>query len=194
MKRPINEVQKEATREYLWEKILEKKEFTSGEIYNVSMLERSTISEYLASLVVAGYLSVEKAKGKESKYKLIKPVSEPPRVREDGSRITAGMGRQNMWRTMRIRKIFTLNDLIALSSVDEHKIAEEEAKTYVSYLEKAGYLKKIDRLSMSKATFRFIRDTGPKSPMIQRVRRVYDPNLKQIVWPESEQPNNIKGV
>lgn len=185
MKLPIDKTPRNKTREFLWEMILKKREFTISELQTECMLDKSTIYQYIRLLEKAGYVELKERgnkKGKENRYSLIKPVSEPPRVREDGSLVTQGIGRQNMWRTMRIRKVFTLDDLVALSST-EHKVSPEEAETYMKFLEKAGYIKNTDGKSRPKAAYRLIKDTGPKAPMIQRIKRVWDPNLREVVWP-----------
>ncbi len=186
MKKRASEVEYAETRDYLWQTILKQKTFTIGSLQSDGVkLERSSIQQYLRALCRAGYINFqEQGEWKENIYTLLKPVSEPPRVRPDGSQVTQGRGRQNMWRTMRIRKVFTLNDIVALASNEEHAVAEEEAETYIRYLEKAGYIKNTDGKSRPKATFRLIRDTGPKAPMIQRVRQVYDQNLREVVWPK----------
>jgi hypothetical protein len=55
----------------------------------------------------------------------------------------------------------------------------------------AGYLIEIKKgqaqgTSRLPARFRFnpARNTGPRPPMIQRTKAVYDPNLGQVVWQE----------
>jgi len=186
MRLSVDKTPENKTREFLWNVILKKREFNISELQIECPLDKTTIYQYIRLLEKAGYVEVIErgtpSKGKENRYRLIRPVSEPPRLRGDGSHVTQGIGRQNMWRTMRIRKVFTLDDLVALSSTD-HKVSPEEAETYMKFLEKAGYIKNTDGKSRPKAAYRLIKDTGPKPPMIQRIKRVWDPNLREVVWP-----------
>ncbi len=185
MKKRIDLIAQNETREHLWNVILKRKEFTISELKQDVRLERSTIGWYLRVLKLAGYIELieRPGRGKENRYRLIKPASEPPRLRVDGSPVTQGIGRQNMWRTMRIRKTFTLDDLVALSSTDK-KVSPEEVETYMKFLEKAGYIKNLDGKSRPKAVYMLVKNTGPKPPMIQRIKRLWDPNLKEVVWPK----------
>ena len=175
-------------RDALWGAIRELKRFTITQVADeTSGYHRSSVSTYIKSLVAAGYLEVETQglasvlqPGKPFEpvvYKLVKDAIEPPRVRRDGTHVTQGLGRDQMWRVMRILKRFILEDLIAASNTQEHKVSKEEAKTYCRYLVKAGYLRKEGK------AYIHIRYTGPKSPQVQKIRQVWDPNLKEVVWP-----------
>ena len=125
-------------------------------------------------------------------YILMKdPGIEAPRVRKDGTEVTAGIGREQMWRSMRILGEFCATDLAAVSD-QTRPVALNEAKTYIYYLHKAGYLRCVRAAQNggrntpgALARYRLIptRYTGPKPPMIQSVKRVWDPNLKKVVWP-----------
>jgi hypothetical protein len=63
------------------------------------------------------------------------------------------------------------------------------AQDYLNQLALAGYLieiKKGQAQGTHPTRFRFnpARNTGPRPPMIQRTKAVYDPNLGQVVWQE----------
>ena len=124
------------------------------------------------------------------RYELVKDSLEAPRVRSDGSFVTQGRGRQNMWRSMQILKRFTLSDLVAGSSTEEHPISWAEAEHYTAYLARAGYLKKAGRGMTS--SYLLVRNTGPKAPMIQRIRQVWDQNLKKVVWPAPAKETGVR--
>ena len=75
------------------------------------------------------------------------------------------------------------------------KVSEASADDYIIFLHRAGYLKMIAPAKVGgfskvreKARYRFLshKNTGPKAPMIQRVKHVYDPNLEQVVWPKED--------
>jgi hypothetical protein len=91
-----------------------------------------------------------------------------------------GRGREQMWQTMRALGSFTVADLFVAASTDDHPVAESEARTYCQMLQRAGYL------SGGAAGYRLVRYTGPLPPMIQRIKSVYDPNLKEVVWSSEE--------
>jgi hypothetical protein len=89
---------------------------------------------------------------------------------------------------MRILGVFSAFDLAAVSSEDR-PVSQAEAKDYVHWLYKAGYLsmaRKHSNKTVARYRLRPTRITGPKPPMIQRGKQVYDPNLKRVVWPVEE--------
>lgn len=148
--------------------------------------DRREVGDYVRRLVKAGYVqAVGEAPGSGTPavlYTLSKGGQEPPRVREDGTECPPTR-RENMWRAMRMIKAFTLADLVAAASTEEVMISAEDAKDYVRYLTRAKYLRRIPgRL----VVWRIINDTGPLPPQVQRVRQVWDPNLRQIMWSSAE--------
>lgn len=208
MRKPENTKKRGESREELWAKIRSLKTFTPTDLTGIAM-DNTTINAYLRGLVTAGYLIREPANEAGSswqagsgatpaalragrngtatfqafRYLLKRDAVEPPRVKEDGTEAVMGKGRAQLWKSMKILKTFCVMDLVACSSTEEHPVAFEEARTYVNYLTKAGYLRKLDALPLQKASFRLIRWTGPRPPMIQRIKQVWDPNLKTVTWP-----------
>jgi hypothetical protein len=81
-----------------------------------------------------------------------------------------------------------------LDSFNSHTIADlsgaalSTVKHYCKFLEHAGYLTVIAKGKGGSAasTYRTVkgRITGPRAPMITRLKAVYDPNMHQIVWSE----------
>lgn len=189
MKKPENAKQRGESREELWALIRSLKSFTIGDLITIN-LDHSTISAYLRGLIAAGYLIREQLPPEGNsfpayRYLLKRDTIEPPRVKEDGTETVMGKGRLQLWKSIKILKTFCVVDLVACSSTEEHPVALEEARTYVNYLTKAGYLKKINTLPLPKASFRLVRWTGPRPPMIQRIKQVWDPNLKVVTWPKA---------
>lgn len=200
------------SREAVWKQIRTLKEFTIPDLTDECDLAYHTIFRYLGSLVRAGYLEVDRnpesspakawrgGSGVPHVYRLVRDNISPPRVRADGSEIDHHKGTQRMWNTIRSRKIFTLSDLHALSSTTQHPVARSAAMMYLKYLEYAGYVKKIKGTELARATYRLVINTGPKAPMVQRIRQVWDPNVEKVVWPvasekkedESGQQNSIR--
>ncbi len=199
MREPVDTTKPMGTRDDLWKLIRAMKTFTVPELREAVHMDATTIDLYVRSLVKAGYLERIDISGGAAKeigrtryrYTLLKDALEAPRIRKDGSPVTQGRGRLNMWRSMKVLKRFGLADIVACSSTEEHPVAWEEAETYLRYLLKAGYLKQLTKTSVEKAVYALVRWTGPKAPMIQRIRQVWDPNLKKVTWRTAQ--DDIRG-
>ena len=222
MRKPQDKQGPLESREAVWQAIRRLTAFTIADLFGELNVDKNTIGLYVRSLVKAGYLQRMQRRGqaldfdtgpRESvsksrpdpmtpekedngtfrtlyRYELVKDSLEAPRVRSDGSFVTQGRGRQNMWRSMQILKRFTLSDLVAGSSTEEHPISWAEAEHYTAYLARAGYLKKAGRGMTS--SYLLVRNTGPKAPMIQRIRQVWDQNLKKVVWPAPAKETGVR--
>lgn len=173
-------------RQRIWEKIRELKKFQINELVQAlpGTIHRDTTRTYVKSLVAAGYLFHQPNHPYEYvEYKLQKDNGvEAPRVRLDGSPVEIGRKQENLWRTLR-----TLNhtvghaELAALASTEAHPVAPTFARDYLVNLFKAGYLTRID----GKFVLLPNKNTGPRPPMVQRIKQVYDPNLGAVVWTDS---------
>lgn len=95
----------------------------------------------------------------------------------------AGSPQGNMWRTMRSIGAFSPVDLAAHSCTDTVQVSRDDAAAYCQTLLRAGYLKveRKARPGRQEAIYRLIQNTGPKPPVIRRVRAVIDQNTGQIV-------------
>ncbi len=184
-------------RERIWAVIRRLKTFTvpqlQGELKGFVPL--ATIRTYLQGLENAGFIeflgSVPRDDGRPGTVNLYKLVNdcgvEAPRVRKDGSFVTQGRGREQLWRTMKILKSFTPRELTIAASTEDHAVKESETQRYVTFLHQAGYLIRIDEAdSKHQARYRFNtrKNTGPKPPQVQRLKTLYDPNLGKIVYQE----------
>lgn len=158
----------------------------------------STVKDYIYRLNKGGYLEVANVDKKGGArrlytYKLIRDVGvNAPRLQRDGSVSTMGMGRLNLWRSMKILKEFDYRELSATATNELVTVKEIEAKDYVFHLEKAGYLKKVKPANNAGSLARYClipsKFTGPKAPQIQRVKQVYDPNLQQVMKRQEPEP------
>lgn len=200
---PIKKAGKLTVREFLWSKLREFKSLTSNDVldnltgderkqYN---LRQDKFRYYMEPWVKADYVSAElkadpKAGVRKVKtYTLVKDTGvNPPRVDAKGKPITQGLGREQMWRTMKITARFTHLQLAHLASTDDIVIAPSEAKSYVEYLCKAGYLKRVkkanNRGGLAEYQMKPAAWTGSKPPMIKRMHVVFDQNTHQVVWPK----------
>jgi predicted transcriptional regulator len=185
---PIDQRNALNTRAALWSAMRELGSFTVTELAHSTRYNTSTVQTYLQGLEAAGFLTSD-PQTKPRKYTLPAPeliASAPPRVRKDGSIVTQGQGRKNLWRTMRILGEFSVAELRVFACTDTVQIKDNEASDYVHYLVKAGYLVVVTaaKAGKSRARYRFVmsRYTGPLAPQIQRVKQVWDPNTQTVVW------------
>jgi len=166
--------------------------FTVGDVHRRTNARPDSVREYVVALFRAGYLEVSgeqpRPSGTPAKlYVLKRSPQDAPRLRPDGTEVSMGSAREQMWRTMRMLGTFTLKDLIVAASTEAVTIKESDARDYLSNLRKAGYLvSKRQAIKGGPAVFRMLpgKYTGPKPPMVQRVQQVFDPNLGKVVWPK----------
>jgi hypothetical protein len=176
--------------------------FTCFQIARKAKVDDAALITYLVSLEKAGFLAGEDMAGKPVRtrktWTLLKDNGvEAPRVTRDGKLVTQGMGTEAMWRSMRIIAEFNAAELAAHASASGVDVSERTAKSYVGALKGAGYLVVMaaavargGRLGADQARYRLPahKYTGPRPPMIQRTKSVYDPNLGKVVW--QEEPEN----
>ena len=188
-RQPVNEVRSLQTREAIWAAIrnMAGESFTSRDIQRDTACSVDQVQSYIRGLYRAEVLALveeKEVKGffkTQKVYRLQKDLGvEAPRVRNDGSFVTQGRGREQMWETMRSMRTFTALDIHVFASTDEHHVAQSEASTYCNTLARARYLQRNGK------SFTLIKRTGPRPPMIQRTKSVYDPNLNKIVWREGD--------
>ncbi len=182
MRKQMNKLNGYDSREAMWEFIRQwAGKFTVRDIYLATTLDASSVRAYLRGLTNGGYLA-EDTSTAPSSFTLVNDCGiDAPRVRKDGSRVTQGQGRINMWRTMRTLKVFSSRDLAIHASTHSCQVKESSAVDYCKHLCRAGYLRKDRHGNYFFLPHMF---TGPKPPMIQRVKRVWDQNLKKIMWSE----------
>lgn len=140
-----------------------------------------TIRAYLTRLERAGIVAIDEA-DPELRYLASDPGPTAPRVRGDGSPAREpGLGQDHMWRVMLMSSSgFNVKELAISSRTDEVDVTVQTARTYVRRLYQAGYL---DLISGEPGTFSAVyvlkrsMRTGPRAPMVQRVKAVWDPNL-----------------
>jgi DNA-binding transcriptional MocR family regulator len=187
-RRPVDQISKAAKpqgQDGIWAEIKHQTVFTVTELVKATDINRKTVSDYVKRLEAGGY--VEKCAGFETNpnYFLRRDGGvHAPRIRKDGSPVTQGGGVANMWRSMRMLSQFTPRDLALHSTTDTVSVSEATAKSYCSMLLKARYLRVTQKAKPGKrqTTYKFIRNTGPKPPQIQRVKQVFDPNLNMVTY------------
>lgn len=169
--------------------------WTLTDIEQASNAARQTVREYIVRLEKGGFIeqtgTVEATRAKI--WRRVKASAEAPRLRADGTPVTAGRGTAQMWRSMHMLKVFDVKELAIAASTEDAMVSPLAAADYVKHLQRAGYLAIVTPAKPgyrpgtgTQARYRLIpsRYTGPKAPLIQRVKRVYDPNLRKVMWEE----------
>lgn len=166
-------------RQKMWEVIRKyAASVTLTQIHGGANAHRRTALDYTTGLESAGF--IRRTVENPLTFELVKDCGHhAPRVRKDGSLIAQGGGTENMWRTMQHLPEFTSVDVAAHATTDTVAVTKEVAQAYISMLFRTGYLRvirKAEPMAGRLATYRLVRNTGPRPPKIQRVKRVFDPN------------------
>lgn len=190
-RKPIDQQQPHECRQAIWAWIRDN-ELDNGPLAVFTsrdmdiMLEQTSIRSYLAGLARAGYLQETPSprRGQLALYTLIQDCGvDAPRVRKDGSEVTQGIGRRQIWNAISILKLFSPRELAFNASTDVHVVAEGEVLTYCILLTRAGYLQKRDDGKYALIPGKW---TGPHPPQVQRTKQIYDPNLRKVVYSKVE--------
>ncbi len=176
------------TRQAVWNAIREKKVFNIKDIRDETTLKPDSVRDYVVGLENGGFLErvdpAEMGSGAVYCWRLVKDIGvEAPRVRKDGTPVTSGKGRENMWNAMRIMRTFTARELAVAARTPDCFVKESTAADYAKHLWFAGYLSKRDDGSYYMLPTAY---TGPKAPMIQRTKVVWDPNQNRARWRSGE--------
>lgn len=171
--------------EGLWKVVRFYGRFALSDIYRNTSLSHRVVQRFIDKLVNGGYLRQSADDRKPVIYSLIKDVGVMcPDLKPDG-KPRPPSGRQKMWAAMKILKRFNYLDLSLASAVPQ-----TEAKFYCIMLKKAEYIRVVEKdiNSIKPETYAFNRakDTGPYAPQIQRDHSIFDRNLSQVVWSNSE--------
>lgn len=150
----------------------------------------STSKDYLLGLSRAGYLEpLQTGRHRErTTYQLIKDAGiEAPRVTKRGVEVAQGQGNEALWGAMQALGSFNARVLAEMAGVKELTV-----KKYCAMLARAGYLT-VDRQGKGigrggiATQYRLLvsKVSGPRPPMITRLKAVYDPNIHEIVWQQN---------
>lgn len=140
--------------------------------------------KYLNLLVKHGFLTIVEQE-RPTRYQFIKDNGiDAPRFTNEGVLMVNSTVNENVWRSMRILKTFTVNELVANSGTSKKSVSHGTVIAYVRLLRNAGYLIVVEKLKNKVERLKLIKDTGRKPPQILRVKEVYDPNINKIVYRE----------
>lgn len=182
-----------SNRQRVWESIRSKRTgFTSYSLSKAAGVHIETVRTYLQSLRKGGYVGLldirDKLTGERTMELLKDNGSAAPALKRDGTPCQQGLGTETMWRTLRIVGETTPAELARYASA-QVPTTVATAASYLKWLVKADYVQ-VMRRPGQPTRYRLIQAkyTGPRPPMIQRTRQVYDPNLAKVVW--SEEPED----
>ncbi|WP_019500862.1 hypothetical protein [Pseudanabaena sp. PCC 6802] len=165
----------------IWGVMCDKKRgFTIAEVAKESGCDKSTVGKYLKKLCAAGFVKLAGARknGNSScdRYRITRvdaPDLELLATAEEGAQ-------EKIWRSMRIFKTFTVGDIAMVCGLHEDTVGR-----YVNKLKQVDYVRvHVSNKGGGKAgayhTYRLVRDTGPRSPVVLGDGRAFDCNLNQF--------------
>jgi len=170
--------------------------FSVAEIMLLSGQRDDTALTYLRGLEKAGFVkalgcetSALRRRREMRRFHLVRDVGvDAPRVTGEGEPVEQGSGRNQMWQAVKVLKEFDYRALAAAASTEKHPVSPEEAQTYCRHLKLAGYLVVARPAAFGTKgraeRLRFIRsrNTGPRAPIVTRLKEVQDANTGAIVY------------
>lgn len=106
-------------------------------------------------------------------------ITSGPNGPNEKVRAFANTFRQRAWRSMRIRRAFSIADVVADAATEEDSNAASNAARYIHYLKSAGYVAELPRRRIGTALtsngfkqFLIRRDTGPLAPVVRVSRKI----------------------
>jgi len=177
--KPMHKRSNLESRQAVWDAIRRMGTFTVRELRDETLLGIDSVRDYVAGLHAAQFIDRVLTGGPVT-YSLIKDIGQDaPRVRKDGTPVTQGQGRENMWQAMRMMRAFTAKELAIHARTPGCHVEESTAEDYSRHLWHAGYLRREPDGSYLMLPTAY---TGPRAPMIQRTKVVWDPNQNKIRW------------
>jgi hypothetical protein len=104
-------------------------------------------------------------------------------------KIVKGTIRQRAWCAMRIRRSFTIGEIVADAAEPDEGQPRDNIGRFLSRLAQAGYVRELERRARGTAIgsngfkrYALVRNTGPKAPVFRsELGVVFDPNLGEDV-------------
>lgn len=159
-------------------------------------LSRRQISDAAAKLARRGMV----ARTSPGKYRLTeagldahatgKTITSGPKGPTNARHILRDTFRERAWRAMRVRKTFTIGEIVADANRSEDETAaRDNARRYISALKSAGYVGELARRVPGTAPgsngfkrFVLMHNTGPRAPVFRAsVNALHDPNTGEDV-------------
>lgn len=163
-------------------------DFTINDVDGETNAGRSDVQVYVWALHKAGFLAMVQRGAPNhvpAVFRLVKRQTEAPRLRRDGS-VAPPTAQQQLWRTIRVLKVFGLKELLFSASTDELAPGYQTAKRYVHRLVAAGYLIAMPAGRRTSYRLKACMDTGPRPPEARKIHAelMWDPNTRRFVGEE----------
>jgi hypothetical protein len=163
-----------------WEHARQLGQFTAHELAARSKLRLEVLRPALRAWCHAGMLTYLPV-GQRRRF--VYRVAETPVVVERPASTPA----EAMWRTAQVLTRtggqFSPVDLVMHAATEATAVSEDDARQFCAMLMRGGYLRVIRKAIPGRlpASYRLIRDTGPRPPEERRVRAIWDPNTRRWV-------------
>lgn len=134
-----------------------------------------------------GYIVFEGYFSQKKRYKVSSKPGAPKVKTLDGEQVQDHSPQDALWRAMRGVRVFTPRDLVMHANTAQVPVTEKDARDYCRFLARAGYLRVEQKASPEKdrpATYRLVRNTGPRAPRKVRIPALTDDNLGQVTFAE----------
>lgn len=168
-----------------WDHVADLEEFTVQDVVVTTKYSAATVRKAISAWVEAGRVvqvsqptsgGRQGSSGQSARYartdRVVVPKTHPVE--------------HNMWRSMRILKVFDPVDLACHSTTPDVDVTAERTSSYCRMLVRCGYLRVIERASpgIRHARYRLVQDTGPKPPIPRRVEMLHDQNTDALINPK----------
>lgn len=181
-------------RDRIWTAIRRQREFTVSDVHGAlpANSSRAQIYNYVRLLERAGY--VERCGTRPGSrqscvqviYRLCRDIGiERPQLSGDGAPAPNGQPRERLWRTIKILKEFSIDELAAGASTVEFIVRRSTASKFIYALTRARYLVVTQRASRGTVgRWRAVptKVRGPRPPVYsRRDDALFDPNTGETI-------------
>lgn len=158
--------------------------WSMGDFERRTNLNRGTIREWMGRLRKGGF--VKQVAERDAPrggppiplYRLAKRPIDAPRLARDGVPVPE-LGIETMWRTIKMLKSFSVDELLANASSADRPIKRSTAATYLKRLAQVGVLHQGG--TFHHPSYRLVRNLGAKAPKLLTAAVVYDPNANAVI-------------
>lgn len=162
--------------------------WTQRDVVDRCNVDRASIKDFVLRLVAGRFaeqVGVKPNRGTgnvDAKlYRLLRTQLETPRLNRKGEPYPEPLY-ATLWRSMKMTKVFTVEELAQLASTEERPITVARTRNYLNHLERAGVVLRAPSPSRGKTVhFRLARNLGPKAPSVMQTHVVFDPNSRQVI-------------
>ena len=178
-------------RQRIWESLRGRRAgLTYSELAASAEVDVGAVRSYIHALSKAGFVTVAAAgQFADSTVTLLRDCGcEAPAIKRDGTVSSAGLKTEAIWRSLRILGEADAVELTEQVIAAVGKASLDSTLQYIKWLQRAGYLQvtapALAGPNGRRARYRLAHGkyTGPKPPMVQRGKQVFDPNLGEVVY------------